>query len=192
MLPLLHRFRRRGYKARVFRHFPWVGTLESKAAALRDCVPPVSDASSLHLIGHSLGGLIILRMLAGHVPKNLGRIVTMGTPHLGSAAVDRLSQHLFGRPLIGRALSDACHFAPLDLPASCELGTLAGKRTFCRLATALGHRSPNDTIVAAAEARHPSAVDHILLKTSHAGMLISRSVSNQVIHFLEKGQFRHS
>lgn len=192
MLPLSHHLHRRGYQTRLFWHFPWLGTLKSKAARLKDSVSAQSDADVIHFVGHSLGGVIVLKMLAGYVPENLGRTVTMGTPHMGSTAVHHVGQHPFGRCLVGRALLDACDAAPLALPDQCELGTLAGKRAVHTLAALLGHDKPNDTMVAEVEARHPSASDHVLLTTSHAGMLLSREVERQVAHFLSTGRFRQS
>lgn len=191
MLPLLYRLRRRGYKVRLFWHFPWIDTLEHKAIALQRFISTPPTHARLHLVGHSLGGLIILRMLQDYIPQSLRRIVTMGTPHLGSTAVNRVNKHPFGHLLVGPALSEACDAEPLSIPTHCELGTLAGKRALRKLATFLGHRRANDTMVAEAETRHPNAVDHVLLSASHAGMLVSPEVDRQIVHFLANGRFRH-
>ena len=52
-----------------------------------------------------------------------------------------------------------------------------------------GVGKPNDTIVAEAEAKHPDAVDHVLLMVSHGSMLLSNRAASCVAHFLADGRF---
>ncbi|WP_405049735.1 esterase/lipase family protein [Rhizobium sp. 1399] len=46
----------------------------------------------LHLIGHSMGGLVIRAMLKDYRPSNLGRVVMIGTPNNGSQVADFLKK----------------------------------------------------------------------------------------------------
>ena len=49
----------------------------------------------------------------------------------------------------------------------------------------------NDGTVAITETLLPGMADHIVLPTSHSGMLLSPAVSRQVIAFLRAGRFVH-
>ncbi len=52
--------------------------------------------------------------------------------------------------------------------------------------------NPNDGTVAVAETHLHGAKDHIALPVSHLGMLVSRQVAIQVVHFLQQGRFAHT
>jgi pimeloyl-ACP methyl ester carboxylesterase len=188
MAPLAWRLRRAGYRTRILWHCPWAGDLDGKARHLRRLTSEHRDLNKVHFVGHSLGGHIVLRMLAHGVPENLGRIVTMGTPHMGSAAARRIGRIPLLRLVLGRALEEACMSAPLPLPRGCELGTIAGRLNFL-LGTLLGATRPNDTIVAEREARHPAATEHVGLLVPHGTMLLSSRVASHVRRFLAEGAF---
>ncbi len=181
--------RRLGYRTLTFRHCPWCGELGTKAAQLRELISLQTGVDVVHFVGHSLGGQIILQMLAAPLPAHIGRTVTLGTPHMGSAAARRIGRVPLFRMLLGRALTQACASGPLPLPPDCQLGTIAGKLNLF-LGWFLGVARPNDTIVAEAEAKHPDATDHLLLMVSHGSILVSPTVAVHVAHFLKHGTFR--
>src|SRR5688572_16116841 len=81
------------------------GTLTSCAAALAEYVDGVRG-DTVHLVGHSLGGVLIRAMLESHLPARLGRVVCLGAPLRGSRTAARLARVPGGRRLIGRCLSD--------------------------------------------------------------------------------------
>jgi pimeloyl-ACP methyl ester carboxylesterase len=185
---LSQRLRRTGYRTLIFWHWPWADSLGSKATKLERVVSSQKGVHAVHFVGHSLGGQIILKMLADHVPEHLGRIVTMGTPHMGSAAARRVERLPLVRLLLARAFREACAAGPLSFPDSCQLGTIAGKLNLL-LGYLLGVGKPNDTIVAEEEAKHPDAVDHVLLMVSHGSMLLSPKAASHVARFLADGRF---
>lgn len=59
------------------------------------------DVGPIHLVGHSMGGLVIRAMLARHGDEalwpKLGRIAFIGTPHYGSPAISfYVKKHFYG------------------------------------------------------------------------------------------------
>jgi pimeloyl-ACP methyl ester carboxylesterase len=95
--------------------YDWRKSLTFSADALRDRIEAVhadNGRKPVHLIAHSMGGLMVRATLAKHgaeLSRKLGRIVFIGTPHHGSAAIaGYLKNHLWGwelLALLGRYLS---------------------------------------------------------------------------------------
>jgi len=65
------------------------GTLDENASALYAFINKKRLAAT-HIFGHSLGGVIALRMLATHPDAVPGRVVCLGSPLSGSRAAEFL------------------------------------------------------------------------------------------------------
>ncbi len=108
-------------------------------AALADHVETASErwragrTGTLHLVGHSLGGLVARAFVARHPPERLGRVLLLGTPSGGSEIADMLDGFGPYRRIFGSAGSEltTVHAArdalldKLDYP----LGIIAGTRS---------------------------------------------------------------
>ena len=68
--------------------------------ALRQLIARI-DAPQVHLLGHSLGGLIVLRFLQRHSMSQPGRVVFLGTPCAGSRVARRFARWKMGRKMLG-------------------------------------------------------------------------------------------
>ena len=183
-----HRLVHHGFTVRQFHYRSMTAMPEDVVAELRAEVlalpPPV------HLVGHSLGGLLLLRFAAAHPELPLGRLVLLGSPVNGSRAARGFAElpgasiffgHLAGTELLrdGRPRWQG--------PA--EVGVIAGSHSlgFGRF---LGHLpEPNDGTVAVEETDLDGASDHIVLPVSHTGLLASESVVVATARFLNSGRF---
>lgn len=186
---LARRLRRAGFEPRLFAYATVAHSLSDNACALRQTVAGLR-APVVHYVGYSLGGLVVRALLELEPQLPPGRIVTLGTPHCGSASAQAVARYSWGPRLLGRGVAQLC----ADVPASWrvqtrELGSLAGSRSagLGRLFAPLP--APNDGTVAVAETRLAWASDHIVLPVSHVGMLWSRVVAYQTAHFLRSGRF---
>jgi pimeloyl-ACP methyl ester carboxylesterase len=192
MAALPKRMRATGLK---FHHFGY----RSVTSPLADCAAELADyvagvpGDTVHLVGHSLGGVLICAMLERGVPARIGRVVCLGSPLRGSRTAAKLARLPGGRLLVGRCLADvharngfnACR-------AGVEVGSIAG-----RLPLGVGRLfgpfpEPNDGTVAVAETLIDGLADHIVLPVSHVALLWSAHVGDQVSHFLAHGRFRHA
>lgn len=74
LLPMAIRLRRKGYRVSLFWHLTGRQPLEESARRLRAMVEELPDGT-VHFVGHSLGGLVVLRMLAArrHPHRRTGR-----------------------------------------------------------------------------------------------------------------------
>ena len=150
-------------------------------------------APRIHWIGHSLGGLVILRMLEREPLLPPGRVVLAGVPYGGSHSGRTLARCALGARLLGRSMREWLDSArPEQFPGR-EIGIIAGTR-----GVGLGRLVapdlpvPNDGVVTLAETELAAACDRIELPVSHSGMLLSRRVARQSAAFLRDGAFDHS
>lgn len=188
MAPLALRLRRCNFSPCRFSYPDVRATIGENALRLRQFAASV-PAEKIHLVGHSLGGLVILRMLADDADPRTGRIVLLGTPYQGSHVARILSRSAMTRWMLGRSIR---HGMLCDRPQWAgphELGVIAGSRQFGAGRLIPGLPNPNDGMVALEETRVPGARDHVILHVSHSEMLISGAVANQVCAFLKNGYF---
>ncbi len=160
-----------------------------------------SAAERVHLVGHSLGGLIIMRTLQRYRSPKIGRVVLLGSPMLGSRAAQRfdwlftrvgsaadvpgLGQRLLGPTVVEELLQT--RERRWELPY--ELGIIAGThaRGLGRVLVNFGER--NDGTAAVSETRLPGAKSHLELPVSHMGLLLSARVARETGSFLDFGCF---
>ena len=142
----------------------------------------------IHLVGHSLGGLVILRCLRNHGERRIGRIVLMGTPVRACMAGRRLENLAAGERLLG-ASRDIWRSLPDVYRPRCELGVIAGSRPWGLGRMLMRLPGTNDGVVRLEETEVAGMRDRIVLPLSHSGMLVSARVAREVAVFLERGAF---
>ncbi|RFF29053.1 alpha/beta fold hydrolase [Wenzhouxiangella sediminis] len=183
------RLGRRGLETCAFGYPTIRRGLQDNAAALREFIDTL-DAERVDLVGHSLGGLVILRMLDEYADLPPGRVVLLGSPVHGSAVGRRVADRGLFRPLVGRART-ALENGFSHAPAGRETGVVAGSRSVGvgRIFGPLD--GPNDGTVTVAECRLDGASECILPVT-HTGLVTAPSVARAVSDFLLEGDFPHS
>jgi len=143
----------------------------------------------VHLVGHSMGTLVILQMLAAQRDPRLGRIVLLGPPYYGSLAGRAFGRVLPGRMLLGKSHALWAQRETVPPPQEAEVGVIAGTRQF-GAGMLLGLlEPPHDGVVMVKETQVPNVRDHLGLKVSHSGMIFSPEVARQVCAFLAHGRF---
>lgn len=147
------------------------------------------DADTIHFVGHSLGGLVIRHLFHHHPQQKPGRIVTLGTPHNQSRSAARLSRFLPTRIMLGKSIDNGLLGGLPNWSAQRELGSIAGTLRFGLGILIPGLPEPNDGTVAVEETRLQGMGDHLILRLSHFGLLLSASASTAVVQFLQHGKF---
>jgi len=145
----------------------------------------------IHLVAHSLGRLVALKMLSEEADPRIRRVILLGTPFAGCHVGSTLARKPVLARLIGRTFEDWFRSPRPVLPAAVEIGVIAGTRriSFGRIIPGLAH--PNDGLVAVEETRLATARDSIALNVSHSGILASRACAGQIASFLRTGNFIH-
>lgn len=184
--------RHSGYEVDLFSYAPVTETLNDVASKLGDFVAAGTEPA--HLVGHSLGGVVALRMLALGMPVEVDRVVCLGSPLCGSRAAFQLNQLDWGNVILGPVvaegvLEDAAHSWASGVADTHEIGIIAGDVPVGFGRFVAGFDEPNDGTVAVSETRMRGAKDHLVMPVSHVGMLISRDVVDQTAAFLKRGEF---
>jgi pimeloyl-ACP methyl ester carboxylesterase len=187
-VPLAWRLRLRGYDVASFSYRSVRHTLEESAGRLRAFILARRPAC-VHLVGHSLGGLVILRALAQYQDLPVGRVVLLGSPGTGSAAVEQLVRSRRGRLLVGAALPGWRREWGEAVAGRCEVGAIAGTRRMGAGMLVARLDGANDGVVRVEETRLPGLKDHLVLPVTHSQMLISGQVAAQIDAFLAGGSF---
>lgn len=184
------RVARCGFATRTFSYRDVRAPLAENAARLSGFLASLPWRAP-HLIGHSLGGLLILQMLADRGCPAVGRVVLLGTPCQGSFAAGWLHAHGATSWIVGKSVRSGILAERPDWAGGRELGIIAGTRPIGlgRLIPGLPH--PNDGLVTVEETRLPRATDWTALRVSHTEMLISGLVAREACAFLRDGKFRH-
>ena len=184
------RIARRGYRAVTFSYASVADDLDVNARRLA-AFSRLQPGRILHFAGHSLGGLLILRMLALEPERRCGRVLLIGSPVRDSIAMRGLSRLSAGRALMGEALDQWYSVPRPDLGLRYEIGVIAGSLGFGLGTLVAKLPAPHDGTVTVAETRCDSATDHIVLPVSHTGMLASARVADEACRFFDTGRFTH-
>lgn len=191
MRPLSRRLRAAGFATATFAYPSVTGGLDENAARLAAFAAAL-PAERLHFVGHSLGGVVAVRMLGrgGEPAARAGRLVCLGSPLVACRGGAWLLARPWGRPLVGRGIAELVAAGGLGRwEGACELGILAGDFSlgFGRLLGGLP--VPNDGTVAVEETRLPGAAAHRVLHVTHTSLLWSAEVAAETVRFLRTGRF---
>ena len=181
------------FRCEMFTYPSVNGTLDENAKLLADFVS-AQKFDEVHLIGHSLGGVLALRMLAMHPDIPVARVVCLGSPLSGSRAASVLRANDLGKIILGKTISEgvveesASEWAT-EVTARSEIGIIAGTVPLGIGRIVTNFAGENDGTVAVSETRLPGAKDHICLSVNHTGLVMSMDVVDQTANFLRRGEF---
>jgi pimeloyl-ACP methyl ester carboxylesterase len=183
------RIARGGYRAVTYSYPTMRPTLEQNARRLGAFCATLDD-ECIHLVGHSLGGIVILDMLQHAPPVRPGRVVLLGSPYHGSTAAVALGRSRAGKLMLGCSIDEWLRRDKGGDWSRFEIGVIAGSKSrgLGRIA-APALAVPNDGVVSVAETCVPGMRAQLVLPVSHTGMMFSKEVARQALTFIDHGRF---
>jgi len=156
-----------------------------------------ANASRIHFVTHSMGGIVVRYYLAQETLKNLGRVVMLSPPNQGSLLVDEIADwdmyKWFNGPA-GQQLGTGVDSIPLSLgPVSYETGIITGNiHSFFDAWAAEIIPREDDGKVSIDHAKVAGMADFLVLPHAHTFIMNKAEVIRQTLFFLLNGRFDHS
>ena len=179
MAPLSLRLRRRGYAPTNWGYWNPACSLLLHAERFAERLEqldadPAVDV--LHLVTHSMGGVIARAALDRYRPAKLGRVVMLAPPNHGSFVATRAAGTLgrFLKPVIELSTAPDSLVNQLPTPPGLDLGVIAAKY---------------DALVSEASTRPDAPHAFVALPTWHTGLLFREDTADLVAGFLATGEF---
>ena len=144
----------------------------------------------VHLVGHSLGGIVVLHLLHAHPELDVGRVVLLGSPVRGSDVARRVHANALLRPLLGRSVEGGLLGGAPGHDGHVPLGIITGNGRFGLSALLYPSEESSDGVVAESETLLDNVTERITLPRTHSSMIFSRLCAEHVARFLASGTFR--
>lgn len=184
--PLARRLRRAGFQVRNFPYAPAFHRFDTLTCQLHDFIVEHVKTPRYHLVGHSLGNILIRERFRVGYPSGLGRIVMLAPPN----QPPKLARIMQGCPPFrlwsgesGKLLASPDFYARLPVP-SVPFGVIAGNK-----GQRITFDEPNDGIVTVESTRLEGMTDHLILPCSHTFIMNSHAATDATVAFLRYGQF---
>ena len=178
---------------------PWYGLRRSMPEIVDYLHPRIAEFAAanpgpLHIVTHSLGGLVSRALINAHRPAQLGRVVMLAPPNAGSELADlvySLGLHdlIFG-PVGGHLRTDRAEEHENELgQIDFDLGIIAGDLPLDPIIAPRLLPGANDGKVAVEATKIAGMHDHIVLPVQHTFMVQDSRVIDQIKAYLATGAF---
>jgi len=190
MALLRRRVHKCGFNVQQFHYSTVRKTPYEAAIKLHDSLHKIEE-KPIHIVAHSLGGLVVRHLLHQHPKQIDGKIINLGTPHRGSQIAELFTHSRLGRALLGKSIEQGLLGHAPSWQANQKLGIIAGEGRMGVGRFFKHSKEPFDGTVAVSETKLEGMSDHITINCSHSGLLFNKTVAKQVCNFLEHGYFQH-
>lgn len=179
MNPLARHLEEAGYQTVNWGYASLFRSIESHGEQLRSQLQEIEHdpaVERLHLVTHSMGGIVARQALSEERPEKLGRIVMLAPPNRGSFMAPYLAPWLgkIFHPITQLTTAAESYVNQLPIPQDLEIGVIAASL---------------DWLVAVESSRLPKLADHLVLPTLHGTILFRQDVHDHVTAFLREGHF---
>ena len=146
----------------------------------------------LHIVAHSLGGVITMHLFDQFDEIPDGKVIMLGSPvNGGSWIAKKMQSWPIVSPLLSRSMPNA--LSGKDMPTwktKRDWGMIAGTKNQAGLGILTGGLpSISDGTVLLEETQHEKQTAHTIVDISHTGLLFSKRVAKLTSKFLNTGKF---
>ena len=147
----------------------------------------------LHMVGYSMGGIVIRALLNKHRPENLGRVVQLASPNKGSEVADFIKDNWLYEKVYGPAgqqlTTDQTGLGGLLGTVDYELGVVAGNASIDPVSSAI-IPGDDDGKVSVESTKVAGMKDHVVVSATHTFFPGNKTVQRQALEFLQNGKFK--
>ena len=144
----------------------------------------------LHIVGHSLGGVITMHLFDQFDDIPMGRVVMLGSPVNGSCVAQKVHRWPVISPLLANSMPKALSGEGIpEWHSPRDWGMIAGTFNTGLGQLAGGLTGEGDGTVLVEETRDPKQTSHTCVKKSHTALLFSKEVAELTSSFLNTGKF---
>ncbi len=196
MMIMKHHLKKEGYRVVSFSYDSRNLSVDSAVHKLKTAVSnelnKASAPDKLHIVTHSLGGILTRKMFESETPEQLGRVVMLAPPNKGSELPDKLGKISLYKKVTGPAgmeLGTGKGAYPTRLGVvNFELGIIAGDRSLNPFYSSLV-KGKDDGKVSVESTKVEGMSDFLVMHTSHTWIMNRKAVRKQVVYFLQNGCF---
>jgi hypothetical protein len=154
-----------------------------------------AGATTVHMVTHSMGGILVRQMEATQPLATLGRVVMLSPPNHGSEVVDRIGHTWIFDQVngpAGKQLGTAPESFVNQLgPVQFECGVITGDRSINWINSCM-IPGPNDGKVSVERARVDGMSAFKVIHATHSFIMSNRKVIADVVSFLKTGEMKVS
>jgi triacylglycerol lipase len=149
----------------------------------------------IHFVGHSMGCIVIRKLLADHPIENLGKVVLLAAPNQGTEMADFFTQSAPFQKILGPAVK-SIGTGPDSWPnrlghVDFAPGIIMGLKEYFPLVSEL-IPGADDGVVRVESGKVSGMAELIVVPTTHIRMPSARIVKTQTGYFLRHGKFEQS
>jgi len=198
MQPMAERISKEGYSTINIPYASFRHDLDGLVAqVIKDIKPWIEEGKTIHFVTHSLGGVVVKRLLesleTNQVDK-IGRVVMLAPPHKGSEIVDWLGNSPFPVRMIKGALGPAGEFLSSkemgrqseEFPANIEAAVIMGEKSALPFFRKLLDAS-NDGIVSVEKGRLLGVKEFKIVEADHTFISSDELVMALAVKFINDG-----
>jgi pimeloyl-ACP methyl ester carboxylesterase len=145
----------------------------------------------LHIVAHSMGGIMTMHLLEHCKSLPMGRVVMLGTPLNGSYTANKVSSWPVVNQLLEKSMPSGLD-GSYKLPETTDrdIGMIAGSNDALGFGVLFGGMPEgSDGTVLLSETKHGLLKEHIIVNTTHTGMIFSHQTAELATRFLKTGSF---
>jgi pimeloyl-ACP methyl ester carboxylesterase len=190
MALLRRRLRRLGARVHQFQYRSMRIGLKENVQLLRRFIH-ATEGDVVHVVGHSMGGVLLRNAFEEHPDPRPGRLIAVGSPLLDCWVGHRVKA-LHGRAhfLVGKTVHDHIRQKPDPVwRGARDFGVVAGTYPFGIGRLFPGLPQPSDGVVLLEETRLRGIAGHVTYRINHFGLIASRRCFAQIAQFLATGAF---
>ena len=181
------RLRRAGFRTAFAQYDSRRMRLREAVAAVAAQIEQMERGGGLHLVGHSLGGVVALEVKTGRPDLGIHRIVQLGSPNRGSGAARTLRDLRLAREFFGPVLEELGEDRGVEDDPDPNVMAVAGASMPRWLSQRWGIRGYNDGLVSVRSAWGWAAGKRLRVESIHGWLPLSAEVAGDVIQFLKTG-----